>query len=402
MNRQSKIYNGIGIACLIIIGVIFVINNGAMRQLDNEDKPVISNFSISPQKPVSGNMVTIEVDIQDEKGIKKVMAEIFHEAGSDKTEMSLISGDINNGRWQGKWVAHDITVKEYDIIILAYSNSGLSASETFKYLDPGWLSGWDYRKEITIEEQGGGTYDGYPTIIDVTFISGKMQSDFADIRFTESDGDTLIAHGLISKVDDDSAKFVLVRDYTALCTLTIYMYYGNPEASSAAVDYTTWVDNWYYNNGFGGGDTYYTNTVCSEYPYTKEGDIPSWAGDIYYVDGIVIDTYSSRYWSYYGRSKINGYGCAWASTSVCNGLATFSKDIYNYRSKNDQSYNNAAWVRGDHNVVVYGHYHGGYDNIYVTWLPVLPNIDWGNEETMSYYIPRPPSISPSGGGFMIF
>jgi len=63
-----------------------------------------------------------------------------------------------------------------------------------------------------------------------------MQADFDDIRFTSSDGTTLIDHWLESKTDSTTADFwVEIPSIPASPNTTmIYIYYGNSSASSAS------------------------------------------------------------------------------------------------------------------------------------------------------------------------
>ena len=63
-----------------------------------------------------------------------------------------------------------------------------------------------------------------------------MKADFSDIRFTDSDGTTLINYWLESETDSTSATFwVKIPSIPAApSTATIYMYYGNSAATSAS------------------------------------------------------------------------------------------------------------------------------------------------------------------------
>lgn len=253
-----------------------------------------------------------------------------------------------------------------------------------------WLGEWTYCTEISITEMSNGSYDDYPTIINVPYVVGKMENDFADIRFTEDDGQTLIPYGLVSKVDGVSASFVLRRNYTPLSGQSILMYHGNPGVISAAVAYGTWIDAWYNNNSHLGDSGDYTDTNCAIRPHTASGLIPAWAGDVFYV------AYGdARVYAYYGRSSINGVGCAWASTVVCDGEATYTIDKYNRYDTVDQSYNHAAWNRGNINTVIYGHYSGPQSRIRFAWYPVEPDIVFGSEREID---PRVESLWDDNAG----
>jgi len=95
-----------------------------------------------------------------------------------------------------------------------------------------WLSGWNYRRNITINNtQNSNTLTDYQVAINLTYTS-NMQPDFSDIRFTNS-SDSLLSYWIESKVDSTWAYvWVKVPSIPASSTATIYLYYGNPSATS--------------------------------------------------------------------------------------------------------------------------------------------------------------------------
>ena len=107
----------------------------------------------------------------------------------------------------------------------------------------GWLSGWSYRKKITIQENAGESLTDYQIKITVhygfgtdsdgdIYLGGKCRSDFGDIRFTAGDGEVLLNYWMEEKVDEDYAVFwVKVPSIPANGTTYIYIYYGNPDAT---------------------------------------------------------------------------------------------------------------------------------------------------------------------------
>lgn len=74
-----------------------------------------------------------------------------------------------------------------------------------------WLSGWDYRQQHIIN-QSSGAGENYTVRIkvdsggsssndDTAYLDGKMQSDFDDVRFTGSDGHTLLSYYMETQTD---------------------------------------------------------------------------------------------------------------------------------------------------------------------------------------------------------
>lgn len=107
----------------------------------------------------------------------------------------------------------------------------------------GWLAGWTFRKSHTIyAASGSGT--NYQVLItvdygsgsdsgDTVYLDGECESDFADIRFTDNDGETLLDAWNITQTDGDSVQcWVEVADDLSSSDVVIYIYYGNSEASA--------------------------------------------------------------------------------------------------------------------------------------------------------------------------
>jgi|GEM_PF-6758963 len=97
------------------------------------------------------------------------------------------------------------------------------------------LPGWSYRAPVTITGSGSEVSD-YPVLVDVDtaglVAAGKIASDCGDIRFTAADGSTLLSYWVQSGANTDSTKiWVKVQSIHSGGT-TIYIYYGNPDASS--------------------------------------------------------------------------------------------------------------------------------------------------------------------------
>jgi hypothetical protein len=100
------------------------------------------------------------------------------------------------------------------------------------------LSQWKYRRAITINNTSNSNnltdYQVLITLDTQSLISaGKMRSDCGDIRFINSDGQTLLNYWLESGCNTASTKiWVKVPSIPASSTKTIYVYYGNPSATS--------------------------------------------------------------------------------------------------------------------------------------------------------------------------
>lgn len=111
---------------------------------------------------------------------------------------------------------------------IAYVAAAPTGSSEIWY-NPSWLK----RKAVTIDNSlNPSDLTGYQVQLNVEYDS-DMIADFSDLRFTDSDCQTLIPHWVESYVASDSAVvWVKVPAIPASSTTTIYMYYGNPSATS--------------------------------------------------------------------------------------------------------------------------------------------------------------------------
>jgi hypothetical protein len=97
---------------------------------------------------------------------------------------------------------------------------------------PAWLDpAWSYRRPITIDNTlNPNALSNYQLNVNVTYVS-SMKSNFDDLRFTTSDGQTLIPYWIETSNPSQSASvWVNVPAVAASAVTTIYMYYGNPNA----------------------------------------------------------------------------------------------------------------------------------------------------------------------------
>ncbi len=110
----------------------------------------------------------------------------------------------------------------------------LSGQAQLKETDNWYSTSWSYRKDITIDNTDNpDTLTDYQVKVDIDYNS-SMQADFDDIRFTDSDGQTLLPHWLETKVDETEATFwVKVPAIEASSEKMIYAYYGNSGANNA-------------------------------------------------------------------------------------------------------------------------------------------------------------------------
>jgi len=118
----------------------------------------------------------------------------------------------------------------------------LSVGSEAAYASPDWLSGWNYRRQISLDTPT--TVADYQVL--VTLDTGTMgnpyanvKSDGSDIRFTASDGSALQDYWVESWDNTGTSK--IWAEVTTPGTSTIYIYYGNAAAGSASDGEATFV-----------------------------------------------------------------------------------------------------------------------------------------------------------------
>lgn len=109
-----------------------------------------------------------------------------------------------------------------------------------------WLDGWDYRRKLTINGTTAGVQKNYQMKVIIykgsgtdsagtAYLGGNVRDDFADLRFTKSDGVTLLDYWIESYISGVSAVVWVEIDSIPASPdkADIYFYYGNSMAIGA-------------------------------------------------------------------------------------------------------------------------------------------------------------------------
>lgn len=120
----------------------------------------------------------------------------------------------------------------------------------FFYLDPWWNASWNYSKKITLDHTlVPSTQTNFPICINITDtdLKNHAQSDGDDICFIASDNVTQYNHE-IEWYNTTTGRLVAWVNITSLSSVSdtiIYMYFGNPSASSQEHMTNTWDTGFY-------------------------------------------------------------------------------------------------------------------------------------------------------------
>jgi len=106
------------------------------------------------------------------------------------------------------------------------------------------LSGWSFRKQITISNTGAELTDYQISFIinrsagvdsgNTVYVGTKCQDDYDDIRFTKADGITLLDYWIESSSAATATIWVEVDTVAGSGDTTLYLYYGNGSAAAVS------------------------------------------------------------------------------------------------------------------------------------------------------------------------
>ncbi len=135
-----------------------------------------------------------------------------------------------------------------------------------------WLINWNYRKAVTISNTGSSLtdYQVQVTIDTASLVTaGKLLSSCNDIRFTASDGSTVLNYWIESGCNTASTKIWVKIPSIAAGSNTIYFYYNNTGASAVSNGLNTF--NFFEDFA---GNTYaetgWTNTDATKFSLTSD------------------------------------------------------------------------------------------------------------------------------------
>ena len=202
-----------------------------------------------------------------------------------------------------------------------------------------WLAGWQYRKSHVINGVASALADhqisltlhyGLGTDLQgKVYLNSHSKTDFSDVRFADVDGTTSLNYWFEEIVEGVQAKvWIKIPTIPADPSSTsIYVYYGNPIATSASNGKGTFIDffgagegwtGWTGGEEVGGssgpGTSYFNLSDTVYYPIQRE--IGTWYENLHTfqpvhktnITEVNLDGY--KYWAYWCDPYGNGIGLA--------------------------------------------------------------------------------------------
>ncbi len=144
---------------------------------------------------------------------------------------------------QGGKLGIDTTTPQAKLHIYDTNLGGELLRVESRYIE-GQLTGWSFRRPIMVTNNTATAVSDIQVkvVFDTLNLiaAGKLRSDCADIRFTDSDGTTHLSYWLESGCNTTATVvWVKIPYLGANESKIIYLYYGNPSATSASNGYTT-------------------------------------------------------------------------------------------------------------------------------------------------------------------
>ncbi|TFF84009.1 DUF2341 domain-containing protein, partial [Candidatus Thorarchaeota archaeon] len=173
-----------------------------------------------------------------------------------------------------------------------------------------WLSGWSYRKSHVVEgASGAGSHYNIKLKVNhgtgtdaagSVFCNGLCQPDFDDIRFTASDGETLLDYWTQESSYSDYAYFWVEVSESLDTDTSIFVYYGNSGVSSVSDGTSTFLFFDDFENGWNTEkwSEYHGGVVVSSGEVVLEGDT-----EFENRASVFGRTYLSSGVSYHSRAK---------------------------------------------------------------------------------------------------
>ncbi len=210
-----------------------------------------------------------------------------------------------------------LAVLAVSILALPSQAHGQSAAA---WLDPAW----NYRSAVTVTNNNGAVLTNFQIQLTLggTFDFTKLNSGGSDLRVTASDGITLLPLWVQSWTPSSNQASVWTQvPSIPIAGTTIYIYYGNPAATSVSSGISTF--NFFDDfEGQGSNKSGYWPLGPSTTILVQD---QSWESAAPHTLSVVeANTGGHTYWGYYGLQDCGGVGLAWSED-----LVTWTKDTAN-------------------------------------------------------------------------
>jgi hypothetical protein len=200
----------------------------------------IQSFSEAQMTAASGFVIIENVSFYDADKVETTirntgtadlkLAALYIDDEKYAVEQTVKAGESVTVASECPWVSGE----GYKIKVVSTTGLLVEGLYSAPYKDQAWYDdSWIKRKPVTINNTLNlDDLVNYQVKVNVQYDS-DMNTNFSDLRFADSDGQTLIPYWIESHTTSDyAAVWVQIPSILVSSTKTIYMYYGNPSASS--------------------------------------------------------------------------------------------------------------------------------------------------------------------------
>lgn len=191
--------------------------------------PPVASFTWSPSEPKIGETITFNASASTSGALPIVAYEWDFGDGQTGTGETVNYAYAEEGTY---YVSLNIT----DSLGQTDTEQKQIQIKSMPITPAPWFNtSWTKRKQITIiNSLNSNPLIDYQIKLTINYES-SMKSDYSDLRFTSSDGQTLIPYWIEECVNSVSASiWIRVPNIPAYGTTRVYMYYGNPAATNIA------------------------------------------------------------------------------------------------------------------------------------------------------------------------
>ena len=212
--------------------------NGAIQSAVLTVTPFLTSLTLNPVIVIGGNSSTGTVQLAAAAPSGGIQVSLSSSNSSVATVPSSVT--VAAGATSAGFVVTTTAVSSPVTVTISASYSGGTQTATLTVTNPGglWLnSAWSYRSAVTIANPGGTTLTNYQVnvALNSSFNFALAQSNGGDVQFTAGDGATLIPFWIESwKPGQSTASLWVNVPSIPSGGTTVYLYYGNPAATSAS------------------------------------------------------------------------------------------------------------------------------------------------------------------------
>lgn len=191
---------------------------------------------VGNRSQVSVGKYTLTVNVIGNGTVTRNPNQLIYAEGTDVT-LTAVNGSQTFTAWSG-----DLTGSTNPTTITMNGNKSVTAT----FICEDWLQGWTYRKSVTLSRASGAVTNYQMKLLvgqsagatgeDVD-CGGHVLSNFNDLRFTTSDGSTLLDYWIESitgTTPNQLATIWIKFDSIGTSATTFWMYYGRSDAAAAS------------------------------------------------------------------------------------------------------------------------------------------------------------------------